>query len=44
MSHLHLGLDPGPDNICLISKLSAQSLIILLTSVFFNQGLISLGY
>lgn len=41
---LHLGLDPGPDHIGLVGKLSAQTLVVLLPCVFLNQSLVALRH
>lgn len=41
---LHLGLDPGPDDIGLVGKLSAQALVVLLPGVFLDQSLVALRH
>lgn len=41
---LHLGLDPGPDDIGLVGELSAQSLVVLLPGVFLDQSLVALRH
>lgn len=41
---LHLGLDPRPDDIGLVGKLSAQTLVVLLPGVLFNQSLVALRH
>lgn len=41
---LHLGLDPGPDDIGLVGKLSAQTLVVLLPGVLLNQSLVALRH
>lgn len=38
--YLHLGLDPGSNDIGLCTKLLTKSFILLLASVFFHQCLI----
>lgn len=41
--YLHLGLDPGSNDIGLCTKLFTKSFILLLASMFFHQGLIPSG-
>ena len=41
-TNLHLGLDPGSDDVGLVGELSAQPLVVLLASVLLDQGLVSL--
>lgn len=41
--YLHLGLDPGSNDIGLCTKLFTKPFILLLASVFFHQGLIPSG-
>lgn len=41
---LHLGLDPGPDDIRLAGKLSAQTLVVLLPGMFLDQSLVPLRH
>lgn len=41
---LHLGLDPGPDDVGLVGKLSTQTLVVLLSGVFLDQGLVALRH
>lgn len=41
---LHLVLDPGPDDISLVGKLSAQTLVVLLPGVLLNQSLVALRH
>lgn len=36
LTDLHLGLDPGPNHIGLVGKLSTQTLVVLLSGVFLN--------
>lgn len=40
-THLHLVLDPRPDDVGLLSELPAQALVVLLPCVFLHQRLVS---
>lgn len=42
LTDLHLVLDPGSDDVGLVGKLSAQTLVVLLPGVFFDQRLVAL--
>lgn len=40
-THLHLVLDPGPDDVGLLGELPAQALVVLLPRVLLHQRLVS---
>ena len=41
---LHLGLDPGPNDVSLVGELSAETLVVLLPGVLLNQSLVTLRH